>query len=949
MAAKEDSDAAKSAIQKAIRVPGDVDFDLVIRAEIEDINARRSAVGRDDLLPVDIGYDDERPMLETAGLALSGGGIRSASFCLGVLQALNHFDAIRKIDYLSTVSGGGFMGASLSATMTKTGGVFPYGGGSLDLEQQPPEEISDTAAVSHIRNYSNYLIPFGVGDVLSAAAIVVRGLAANLGQVLGVILLLAALTVSLNPKRANLSDPNPAGLLPLDWLPGGTFFFTIGLALVLPLLFLGWALYRSFRVWSLGRSLDFWARFRLYLDPSFKRPLRARGDAADWVRRRRLLGRTYLARQGLSEFRGLIPRLAVWYLVLLAVAAFMEAQPFVIEGMFEVADAGIRDNGVAAGGEFFGLAASWIEWLAMITAPIAAFVAVFRKSLGDIIAASATTTRLRTQIAALFASSLVWIAGAAIPLLIWVGYLYLSFWAIPNDAIIEVPAVECTRDGASGTFRLEGIAGAISGDFDGVLAREGDTSCVDRPVGLVEPGPFEHTPGWMLPAATWINNDTIFGPYDDELKMLVLYIYCGVLLLVISLFLSPNANSLHRLYRDRLSKAFLFNPNLFAPKRGVAGDRDLAPCDSMKLTDIDPKSTPYHLINAALNIQGSDLSNRRGRNADFFMLSRRYVGGPATGYAQTGQVQKKAPALDLATALAISGAAASSNMGSKSVRALTPTLALLNVRLGYWLTNPYFAFRGEKGDQQKERPRRVWSYLWAEISSRLKEDSEVVYLTDGGHIENLGIYELLRRRCKLIVAVDAEADPEMRFNSLVTLQRYARIDLGVRIGMPVEQIAETTRAWMGVGGSAKPKCDLEPTRGPHVAIGTINYGNGNIGHLVYVKSSLTGDENDYVRDYARLHPRFPHETTGDQFFSEDQFEVYRALGFHVMYSFLSGTDDVAVTASLVKSPAPGLSSPTVPRPRPGARMPPSMSDKGIVVWADHPELKSIRAMLLSKA
>ena len=80
--------------------------------------------------------------------------------------------------------------------------------------------------------------------------------------------------------------------------------------------------------------------------------------------------------------------------------------------------------------------------------------------------------------------------------------------------------------------------------------------------------------------------------------------------------------------------------------------------------------------------------------------------------------------------------------------------------------------------------------------------------------------------------------------------------------------------------------------GPHAAIGTIDYGEGRIGTIFYLKASLSGDENDYIRDYARRYPLFPHETTGDQFFSEEQFEVYRALGFHIAHGVFSGRDDV---------------------------------------------------------
>src|SRR5207253_8917380 len=128
--------------------------------------------------------------IDAVGLALSGGGVRSAAVSLGVLQALNHHGAIRNIDYLSTVSGGGYMGSSLVATMTKANGQFVFGQEPAAPGGAPlSSEISDTAAVGHIRNYSNYLIPAGLRDLITGIAIVVRGLVANLSIILPFVLL----------------------------------------------------------------------------------------------------------------------------------------------------------------------------------------------------------------------------------------------------------------------------------------------------------------------------------------------------------------------------------------------------------------------------------------------------------------------------------------------------------------------------------------------------------------------------------------------------------------------------------------------------------------------------------------------------------------------------------------------------------------------------------------
>src|SRR5262249_8498004 len=342
----------------------------------------------------------------------------------------------------------------------------------------------------------------------------------------------------------------------------------------------------------------------------------------------------------------------------------------------------------------------------------------------------------------------------------------------------------------------------------------------------------------------------------------------GAILLIVSFFLSPNANSLHRLYRDRLSKAFLFKP-----QSKVTSD-DLPALDVCKLTDVDPRFAPYQLINTALNIEGSTHVNQRGRNADFFMFSRRYVGSEATGYVSTEAMQNVVRELDLGTAMAVSGAAAASNMGAQSIKPLTPTLALLNVRVGFWVRNPRFI----KVHKIKARLREFFSlYFLYELIADLREDSWNVYVTDGGHVENVGAYELLKRRCRIVLVVDAEADPKMTFGSFVDLQRYARIDLGVRINLAWETIAKTT---LRISKEMAESGKITAGNGPHCAIGQIDYPDGGHGVIVYIKSSLTGDENDYVTNYKRRYPLFPHESTADQFFSEEQFEAYRALGFH---------------------------------------------------------------------
>ena len=115
---------------------------------------------------------------------------------------------------------------------------------------------------------------------------------------------------------------------------------------------------------------------------------------------------------------------------------------------------------------------------------------------------------------------------------------------------------------------------------------------------------------------------------------------------------------------------------------------DLLPLDKLKISEFRTDLAPYHLINTALNIEASRYANRRGRNADFFIFSKLFTGSEATGYVETTEMEKQATGLTAGAAMAVSGAAASSNMGSATIKSLVPTLAILNVRLGFWLDNP---------------------------------------------------------------------------------------------------------------------------------------------------------------------------------------------------------------------------------------------------------------------
>jgi hypothetical protein len=235
--------------------------------------------------------------------------------------------------------------------------------------------------------------------------------------------------------------------------------------------------------------------------------------------------------------------------------------------------------------------------------------------------------------------------------------------------------------------------------------------------------------------------------------------------------------------------------------------------------------------------------------------------------------------ISVGTAMAISGAAASPNMGYHSSPGVTFLLALFNVRLGWWLGNP-----GSEGDATfgDEGPHHAVIPLIEEAFGLSSDERPYVYLSDGGHFENLGLYEMVRRRCRFILVSDAGCDPNFALADLGNAVRKIELDLGVSIRFRgLEKLRKRPDDGSGVGPGQ-----------PYHAVGEIDYpsadGGGAEGTILYIKAGYHGVENAGVRGYAIAHKDFPHETTADQWFSESQFESYRALGFEITDGILAG-------------------------------------------------------------
>lgn len=383
--------------------------------------------------------------------------------------------------------------------------------------------------------------------------------------------------------------------------------------------------------------------------------------------------------------------------------------------------------------------------------------------------------------------------------------------------------------------------------------------------------------------------------------VILFFLLTAIAVHLLLLGLDPNSTSIHDFYSGRLSAAYLV---------GRREPGKLLPSGDLKLSEMCRAETaaPYHLVNVALNLQGSDDPDYRDRNSDFFFFSKKFVGGGRrSGYCPTREMEAAMPQLDLGTAMAISGAAAAPNMGAFTVGPLVILLALLNIRLGYWLPNPRRARESEQPVQSTRRRSvirrlkylpasllgsyrlRPGPYLFLkELAGWMDDEGPFVNVSDGGHIENTAIFELLRRRCEIIVAGDAEADPKMNFAGLATLVRYARLDLEIEIEIDTKELRL-------VDGSSSR----------HFAIGKIHYPaspgfSAETGYLIYFKASVTGDEDQVVSEYHRRKSDFPHQSTADQFFDESQFEAYRDLGSHVADSLFEDLEAAKLPEPVLK-------------------------------------------------
>jgi hypothetical protein len=384
---------------------------------------------------------------------------------------------------------------------------------------------------------------------------------------------------------------------------------------------------------------------------------------------------------------------------------------------------------------------------------------------------------------------------------------------------------------------------------------------------------------WAQHATAWLlggTQDQLADPNSWRVQLFVVVFLTGFMLLfgiVIGFFINANTFSLHATYRNRLIRAYLAasrierRPNLFT---------GFDPDDNIKLGELS-SDKPLHVLNGALNIVRGQQLAWQERRAESFTMSRLHCGSSKVGYRPSA---KYGEAITLGTALAISGAAANPNMGYHSSPVLGLLMTLFNVRLGWWLGNP--GLPGAKTWRRKG-PRYSVGPLFSEAIGNTTDHYKYVNLSDGGHFENLGLYEMVLRRCHFIVVSDGAEDPECAYADLGEAVRKIRIDFGI----PIEFDAMTIYPRSAI--------DTLKTAGHNCAVGRIRYSvvdsaDAPDGIIIYIKPACYGDEPRDIYEYFKTNPTFPHESTSDQFFSESQFESYRMLGAHTMEKLCTDCD-----------------------------------------------------------
>jgi hypothetical protein len=862
--------------------------------------------------------------LNLVGLAFSGGGIRSATFNLGILQGLAEQKLLKHVDYLSTVSGGGYIGSWFGSLVRRQGDDE---GGFERTEEllhpirrlQPPgiENGSDRPAaenekepepIAHLRAYSNFLAPkvsLFSQDALSLIAAYVRNLIASL------LVLLPALIGCIAVVRLGHSAFVTSVIPAISCSAEIAATITV-ISMVAALLLMGIAIGRIRDIKRHQKKEQVPMSRRVHLSPAIYTVivllLMLSAASLVWLLSSSVHV-THLWSFDLSRLADQPVEVSLFFAILIGTCYVLQE---LWQGLasFRVGTLIARAIGGAAGGLLVWCVVKWLFWREgaisqsldfVIGIPLILFSWIIASKIALALAARDIDEDEREwwgRLAATVArAALVWAVGTAIVVFGPAVVEHCGYWI---RGAVTAGWVASTAGGLiAGRSQGASTSGPIRKLLLGAVPYVFLAGLICGLALTVSLGVDPELPGWQ--ASDSITLLERFEHYEDRLSqscpftLALLLCVCVVVGAYASYRIDVNSTSLNSMYASRLARCYLgatrakeFGSESFGkpvtmdrPRRQPHPWTDFDALDDLNLSELritddnsHPKfDGPFHLFNTAINLAGSKSLAQQDRKANSFTLTPLACGNPRIGFRPTADSdQGRRPGfagnLTVGRAVAISGAAASSNMGERTTPALAALMTLFNVRLGWWVGNPHDSTRWNLPG-----PQWALGSLLVEMMSGTDNEHGFVNLSDGGHFENMGVYELVRRRCRYVIAVDCGADPNYEFEDLANLVRKCRIDLGIEIQINSD--------------SVKRDPDTGKARW-HCAIGAIRYdyldANAPLGTLVYIKPVLTGDEPPDLANYAGKNRDFPQQTTADQFFNESQFESYRELGHHTAWA-----------------------------------------------------------------
>jgi hypothetical protein len=855
------------------------------------------------------------------GVCLSGGGIRSAAFCLGALQALRERGKLARASYLSAASGGGYLAAGWAVS-------------DAAPPAKPPRWDPGSPEERWFRDHSSYLVPDlkrGVAGIYRLLA----GVIVNL-LVIGLVLFAVARPIgwAMYALHDDLRAKGPAVLI-RD---------SVGAMEVAPTSLLG-------SVDNDGAQAPI-RRYAVTLAPAagneacFDLPPYKSGEREVCVNVRQVEGKA-----GVVEVQGgrgkvvTQPRVEITPPELgppcpdkpcrkVREAAVIAEQP-----TLDLADALVVDGQDPAVGQFkveqqprvsvtTGLGAvsypSYPWWMWEIVGGL----------LGGalLLALAVMSLRLRDRRADVVRTLAQALAGAgAVAFVVMIGLPWLVVWLPRTLNSLVSPSTKSASGSGLQNYLVPGagtVALIIAAARQYLTASKGkagagggpSTSWFAKIRGALSKKStqlkwYELSPDKVLLAVFWcvalvvsfvnvLQFASANGPKGELMGFAFvrdslpdwLFLPDGVkfvlALAALALFAwmaDAQSWSLYPFYKTRLSSAYLLERTEEGRAEAIPY-KVLLPFTKLRTPDHGPQL----IACCAVNLSEYGVVPP-GRRAASFTFSSTEIGGPLVGYAKPEEYEalplNRRRDVTVASAMAISGAAFSPAMGKFNLGPKAPLLALANLRLGVWIPHPCRVREAKAAEWDWRRFRRPnWWWYLKELTNKYGFNRRYVYVSDGGHWDNLGLVELLRRGCTEIYCMSGAGDGSLSFGTIGEAIALAREELGVEITLDPSSLRPSTvepnpspareLRREGAKDKAVPYAAASAVRGtfqfPDGADGT----PGAKGVLYYVEADLTVDMPFDVHSFAEGETVFPDDSTGDQVFGHRQFESYRALGYH---------------------------------------------------------------------